>query len=388
VLRLMIVFGTRPEAIKMAPVVIEMRQRPEIETIVCVTGQHRGMLDEALNAFEIRPDHDLDIMKSGQTLSHTTTAVLQRLTPLINDLRPARVIVHGDTTTTLAATMAAFYEGVPVGHVEAGLRTGNLYAPWPEEFNRRVVDIVSDLLWAPTEGAAEALRGEGAALENIFVTGNTVVDALSIVKARIDRDAALRLRLAGKLPEFDSARRLVLVTGHRRENFGAGLAQMCRAVNWLAARPDTEIVWPLHPNPQVVAAVSRELQSAPNVHIIAPLDYLSFVALMMRAHIIVTDSGGIQEEAPTLGKPVLVTRDATERPEALTAGTARLVGGSAEQIVEAATGLLDDPAEYARMASVANPFGDGQAARRIADSLIERHRAEAYATARAKGAAR
>jgi UDP-N-acetylglucosamine 2-epimerase len=309
------------------------------------------------------------------------------LTPLIKDLRPDRVIVHGDTTTTLAAAMAAFYEGVPVGHVEAGLRTGNLQAPWPEEFNRRVVDIVADLLWAPTEGAAEALRGEGAPSANVLVTGNTVVDALKLVKARIDRDAALRTRLAGKLPELDPARRLVLVTGHRRENFGVGLAQMCLALKWLAARPDTEIVWPLHPNPQVVAAVSRDLQSAPNVHIVAPLDYLSFVALMMRAHIIVTDSGGIQEEAPTLGKPVLVTRDVTERPEALTAG-ARLVGGSAEQIFAAATTLLDDPAEYARMASVANPFGDGEAARRIADSLIERHRAEAHATARSKGVAR
>jgi UDP-N-acetylglucosamine 2-epimerase len=259
--------------------------------------------------------------------------------------------------------------------VEAGLRTGDLSAPWPEEFNRRVVDIVADILWAPTEGAADALRREGAPQENILVTGNTVVDALEHVKARIERDTAIPDRLSGTLARLDPARRIVLVTGHRRENFGEGLAEVCKALNRLATRPDTEIVWPVHPNPQVMAAIGRELRAASNVHLIPPLDYLSFVTLMMRAYIIVTDSGGIQEEAPTLAKPVLVTRDATERPEAVTAGTARLVGTSAERIVACATCLLDDPAEYARMADTPNPFGDGRAAPRIADSLIERHRA-------------
>ena len=359
----------------MAPVVLEMRRRPEIKTIVCVTGQHRAMLDDALNVFAIRPDHDLDIMRPGQTLGETTTAVLQRLAPLIHDLCPDRLLVQGDTTTALAASMAAFYAGVPVGHIEAGMRTGNLRAPWPEEFNRRVVDVVADLLWAPTDGAAEALRREGVPHENVFVTGNTVIDALTLAMARIDNDAELRAQIWTKLPQLDPGRRLILVTGHRRENFGGGLAEMCTALNWLAKRGDTEIVWPVHPNPKVLLILNSKLKGAPNVHMIAPLDYLSFVALMMRAHIIVTDSGGIQEEAPTLAKPVLITRDATERPEAVAAGAAQLVGASAERIMAAATRLLDDPAVYASMANVRNPFGDGQASRRIADSLIARHRA-------------
>jgi UDP-N-acetylglucosamine 2-epimerase len=374
-IKVLFVFGTRPEAIKMAPVVLEMRQRSNVETIVCVTGQHRGMLDEALKVFDLRPDYDLNIMRSGQTLGDTTTAVLKNLEPLIHTLHPDRVLVQGDTTTALAASMAAFYAGVRIGHVEAGLRTGNLHAPWPEEFNRRVVDIVADLLWAPTDGAAHRLHSEGVPHENILVTGNTVIDALIFAKSRIDNDAELRAQIWTRLPRLDPRRKLVLLTGHRRENFGNGLAEMCKALNRLAKRQDTEIIWPVHPNPHVSPILTRELQRAPNVHVIEPLDYLSFVSLMMRAHIIVTDSGGIQEEAPTLFKPVLVTREATERPEAVAAGAAMLVGASAEQIVVAATRLLEDPAEHARMANVPNPFGDGQAARRITDSLIARHRA-------------
>lgn len=357
----------------MAPVVLELRRRPGIETIVCVTGQHRALLDEALAAFAIEPEHDLAIMRSGQTLAEITTDVLSRLSPLLESLKPDRVLVHGDTTSSFAAALAAFYLGIPVGHVEAGLRTGNMYAPWPEEFNRRSVDMVSDLLWAPTESAADNLRGEGVRPNNIVVTGNTAVDAIVSVKGRLDNDAALHNALWRRLPRLDRDKRLVLVTGHRRESFGDGMAEICRALNCLAARHDIEIVWPVHPNPNVTGAVEEHLKFHSNIHLIEPVEYLSFVALMMRSHIIVTDSGGIQEEAPTLAKPVLVTRNETERPEAVSAGTARLVGPSADKIVGAASELLDDTAAYEGMAARKNPYGDGNAAARIADSLIARH---------------
>lgn len=371
--RVLIVFGTRPEAIKMAPVVLELRRRSGIETIVCVTGQHRTLLDEALAAFGIEPQYDLAIMRSGQTLVEITTDVLSRLSPLLINLKPDRVLVHGDTTSSFAATLAAFYLGIPVGHVEAGLRTGNMYAPWPEELNRRSVDMMADLLWAPTESAANNLRGEGVRPNNITITGNTAVDAIASVKGRLDNDAALRNALWSRLPQLDPQKRLVLVTGHRRESFGDGMAEICRALNRLAARRDVEIVWPVHPNPNVIGAVNEHLKAHFNIHLIEPVDYLSFAALMMRSHIIVTDSGGIQEEAPTLAKPVLVTRNETERPEAVSAGTARLVGPSANQIVVTATELLDDAAAYEAMAARKNPYGDGNAAVRIADSLIARH---------------
>lgn len=374
-IRTIVVFGTRPEAIKMAPVVLELRRRAGIETIVCVTGQHRGMLDEALAAFDIRPDYDLAIMRPGQTIADITTDVLRKLTPLLTDLKPDRVIVHGDTTTTYAASIASFYHRIPVGHVEAGLRTGNLQAPWPEEFNRRSVDILADLLWAPTEAAAENLRREGATAENVIVTGNTAVDAIASVKTRLEADVPLLETLWRGLPQLDPAKRLVLVTGHRRESFGEGMAEICRALNRLAARRDVEIVWPVHPNPNVVAAVAEHLKAHANVHLVKPIEYFRFVALMMRSHIIITDSGGIQEEAPTLSKPVLVTRNETERPEAVSAGTAQLVGPMADRIVAAATQLLEDDGAYARMSARENPFGDGKAAIRIADSLVKRHSA-------------
>ncbi len=373
--RVVIVFGTRPEAIKMAPVVLELRRRAGIEPLVFVTAQHRNMLDEALAVFGIKPDFDLDIMRPGQTLSQTTSAVLTGLSPLLADVKPARIIVHGDTTTTFSAALAGFYHGIPVGHVEAGLRTGNLAAPWPEEFNRRCVDIVADLLWAPTEGAATAMRREGAKADNVIVTGNTVVDALCIVRDRITSDPQLARQLAAKVPALDPARKLILVTGHRRESFGDGIANMCRALRTLALRGDVEIVWPVHPNPNVIGPVREALGNARNVHLIEPLDYLAFTALMMRAYLIVTDSGGIQEEAPTLSKPVLITRDETERPEAVTSGTARLVGTSVDRILSSATELLHDATAYARMAHQKNPFGDGAAAVKIADSLLARHRA-------------
>lgn len=359
----------------MAPVILELRRRRDIETIVCVTGQHRGMLDEALSAFDIRPDYDLAIMRPGQTIVDITTDVLGKLSPLLAKLTPDRVIVHGDTTTTFAASLASFYHRIPVGHVEAGLRTGNLQAPWPEEFNRRSVDILADLLWAPTEAAAENLRREGAAADDVFVTGNTAVDAIAMVKMRFETDAASLKSLWNGLPHLDPAKRLVLVTGHRRESFGEGMAEICRALNGLAARHDVEIIWPVHPNPNVLEAVAAHLKKHANIHLVKPLDYLSFVALMARSYIIITDSGGIQEEAPTLSKPVLITRNETERPEAVSAGTAQLVGPMSDRIVAAATELLENDGSYARMSARANPFGDGMAAKRIADSLFKRHSA-------------
>jgi len=371
--RVIVVFGTRPETIKMAPVVLELRRRPGIEVIVCVSGQHRTMLDEALAAFGISPEHDLAIMRSGQTLADITADVLGRLSPLLAKLKPDRVIVHGDTTTTFAAALAAFYLGIPVGHVEAGLRTGNMRAPWPEEFNRRSVDMVADLLWAPTESAADNLRREGVPHDNIVVTGNTAVDAIASVKSRLDNDAVLRDVVWRRLPRLQQDKRLVLVTGHRRESFGDGMAEVCRALNRLATRCDIEIVWPVHPNPNVVGAIKQHLKANSNIQLVEPVDYLGFTALMLRSYIIITDSGGIQEEAPTLGKPVLVTRNETERPEAITAGTARLVGPSEDRIVAAATELLDDDLSYRRLAERDNPFGDGKAAVRIADSLFARH---------------
>jgi UDP-N-acetylglucosamine 2-epimerase len=331
------------------------------------------MLDEAIAAFDIRPDYDLDIMRRSQTLADITTDVLIRLTPLLTELRPHRVIVHGDTTTTYAASLASFYCGIPVGHVEAGLRTGNLMAPWPEEFNRRSVDLVADLLWAPTEAAAGNLRREGAKATDIVVTGNTAVDAIASVKARIDADANLREMLWRNLPNLDPAKRLVLVTGHRRESFGEGMAEICRGLNRIAMRPDIEIVWPVHPNPNVLTAVREHLAAHANVHLIEPIDYLRFTALMLRSYFIITDSGGIQEEAPTLSKPVLVTRNETERRNAVAAGPARLGGPPPDCIVATAFTLLDDNVFYERMTARRNPFGDGKAAMRIVDSLMGRH---------------
>jgi UDP-N-acetylglucosamine 2-epimerase (non-hydrolysing) len=369
-IRTIVVFGTRPEAIKMAPVCLELKRRPQIETIVCVTAQHRQMLDEALSVFGIVPDFDLDIMRPGQDLAQITASVLAGLTPIIRDLRPDRVLVHGDTTTSFAAALASFYLNTPVGHVEAGLRTGNLAAPWPEELNRRIVDTFADLLWAPTEAAAEALRRERACESGIIVTGNTVIDALRLAVKRLDSNRDVAKQVEQRIPRL--TRRRILVTGHRRESFDGGHAEVCKALARLALRSDVEIVWPVHPNPLVVETVRRELPSCGNVHLISPLDYLAFIALMRTAHIIITDSGGIQEEAPSLGKPVLVTRNETERPEAVAAGTARLVGTNSERLFSAVSELLDDERAYSAMVERPNPFGDGFASRRIADSLLAR----------------
>lgn len=370
--KVMVVFGTRPEAIKMAPVVAALRSTPGIAVGVVVTAQHRQMLDQVLDLFDILPDEDLDLMRPGQTLPDTFSRILSGMHEVIGRRRPDLVLVHGDTTTTLATALAAYYARVPAGHVEAGLRTGDMRAPWPEEANRRLTAPLAALHFAPTTRARDNLLAEGIDADTIHVTGNTVIDALLDVVARIEADPALRAELAARFPFLDAGKRLVLVTGHRRENFGDGFEQICIALRTLGTRDDVQVVYPVHLNPSVQEPVQRILGDAPNVHLIAPQDYLPFVYLMMRSDVILSDSGGIQEEAPSLGKPVLVMRAATERPEAVDAGTVRLVGTDTERIVSGISGLLEDPVAYEAMARAHNPYGDGKAARRIAD-LISIH---------------
>nr|WP_304622211.1 UDP-N-acetylglucosamine 2-epimerase (non-hydrolyzing) [Parasphingopyxis sp. CP4] len=353
----------------MAPVVKAFVADPAFETIVCVTGQHRSMLDQALELFDIKPDIDLDIMQPGQTLANVTTATLNGLDTLFSENRPDAVLVHGDTTTAMAAALAAFYRQIPVGHVEAGLRTGNLAAPWPEEMNRRFIDMVSRWLFAPTETSAAALQNEGVEDERITVTGNTVIDALLSVSEELRHDPDRTALLDKKFAFLDQQKRLIVVTGHRRENFDGGLERMCHALAQLATRGDVEIVYPVHLNENVQRAASAVLEDTSGIHLIDPQDYLPFVYLMDRADLLISDSGGIQEEAPSLGKPVLVTRDVTERPEAITAGTCRLVGTCTETIVAEAEKLLDDPDEYARVSAITNPYGDGHAAPRIVEAM-------------------
>lgn len=368
------VFGTRPEAIKMAPVISELNKHPErFRSAVCVTAQHRQMLDQVLNLFGIRPDYDLDIMKPGQDLFDITCNVLQGLKSVIAREKPDMVLVHGDTTTTMAASMAAFYCGTRVGHVEAGLRTHNRHAPFPEEMNRRVTGALADLHFAPTGAARDNLLREGIAEESILVTGNTVIDALLEVAGRLRRDDALQRRFADGFPFLAADRRLILVTGHRRENFGAGFESICRGLADIArAYPDTDILYPVHLNPNVQEPVRRILGNGdhPNVHLLEPVDYLPFVYLMSRSYLIITDSGGVQEEAPSLGKPVLVMRDTTERPEAVAAGTVRLVGTDRNKMVREASLLLDSRTAYEGMSMAHNPYGDGMAAERIAGKLM------------------
>ncbi len=372
-LRVLTVFGTRPEAIKMAPVVRALADRPDrFASAVCVTAQHREMLDQVLGLFDIRPKHDLDIMTPGQDLFDVTARVLSGLKPVIEAERPDIVLVHGDTTTTMAASLAAYYMQVKVGHVEAGLRTGNRYAPFPEEINRKVADALADLHFAPTEAARDNLLREGTPAETIVVTGNTVIDALLSVAGRIDRDPRLRNRLESDFAFLDARKRLVLVTGHRRENFGPGFEAICRALAEIAdARPDAEILYPVHLNPNVREPVNRVLgtERRSNIHLIEPVDYLPFVYLMGRSALILTDSGGIQEEAPSLGKPVLVMREVTERPEGVSAGTVKLVGADTGKIVGETMRLLSDPEAYKAMSLAHNPYGDGRAAGRIVAAL-------------------
>ncbi len=368
-MRILTVFGTRPEAIKMAPVIRRLGALPGITPLVCVTAQHRQMLDQVLALFAITPDLDLDVMRAGQGLTYITTAVLERLGEAYETLRPDRVLVQGDTTTTFAAALAAFYAKIPVGHVEAGLRTGNIHSPWPEEMNRRLTSHIADLHFPPTEQAKRNLLREGIDPARIVVTGNTVIDALFDVLAILDADPARTAAIERELPPLAPGRRLILVTGHRRENFAGGLERVARGLLRLAERGDVEIVYPVHLNPNVQRVAESLLGAHPAIHLIPPLDYLPFVQLMRRAELIVTDSGGVQEEAPSLGKPVLVTRDTTERPEAVEAGTVALVGTDTERLVACANRLLDDRAAYEKMSFAHNPYGDGQAAARIAEAL-------------------
>jgi UDP-N-acetylglucosamine 2-epimerase (non-hydrolysing) len=368
---ILIIFGTRPEAIKMAPVIKELQNHPEQFVVhVCVTAQHRQMLDQVLELFEIVPDYDLDIMKPGQSLTDVTSNVLQGLVPVLKDSCPDVVLVHGDTTTTMAASLAAFYAGIPVGHVEAGLRTGNKRAPFPEEINRRVTGCVADIHFAPTGQARQNLLREGVADSTIHITGNTVIDALLNIADRVKNDAIIQGEMSARFSFLDTTKRLILVTGHRRENFGEGFENICQALKEIAeTHADVEIVYPVHLNPQVQEPVRRILSACPSVHLIEPLDYLPFVWMMERSYMIITDSGGVQEEAPSLGKPVLVMRDTTERPEAVEAGTVKLVGTDHGRIVAEAGKLLDDENAYRRMSQAHNPYGDGKAAKRIAELL-------------------
>lgn len=366
------VFGTRPEAIKMAPVVKKLDGTEGMISRVCVTAQHRQMLDQVLSLFDIVPDYDLNIMRDAQSLGDITSAVLKGLDPVLADFEPDMVLVHGDTSTTFAATLAAFYRKIPVAHVEAGLRTGNLYSPWPEEANRKLTGALAHLHFAPTAVAKDNLVAEGVCPEHIFVTGNTVIDALIWMQGKINDNIDIKREMQEKFRFLRADSRLVLITGHRRENFGAGFENICRAIDSLAQRyPDVDFLYPVHLNPQVKEPVDRILGQSGNVHLIDPQEYLPFVWLMQRSYLILTDSGGIQEEAPSLGKPVLVMRDTTERPEALAAGTARLVGADFASIVTGVSDLMDNIDEYSRMASTSNPYGDGQAAVAIADILLK-----------------
>lgn len=366
-LKVLTVFGTRPEAIKMAPVVKALDKG--FDARVCVTGQHRQMLDQVLAAFEITPDFDLDLMRAGQTLTDVTCRVLTGMRDVLGAWRPDVVLVHGDTTTTMATALAAFYEQIPVGHVEAGLRTGNIFAPWPEEMNRKLAGAISTYHFAPTETSRTNLLREGVDPARVTVTGNTVIDALLYVRDRMQQDPVLSAGMRERFAFLDGTRRIVLVTGHRRENFGQGFENICQALARIAGRGDVDVIYPVHLNPNVQEPVKRILSSSPHVHLIDPLDYVPFIALMDRAHIILTDSGGIQEEAPALGKPVLVMRETTERPEAVAAGTVRLVGTDTDLIVAEITRLLDDPDAHGAMSRAHNPYGDGHAARRIVDFL-------------------
>lgn len=365
----LVVFGTRPEAIKMAPVVRQMKEHFCGEVRVCVTAQHRQMLDQVLNLFGIVPEYDLNLMKPGQDLTDITANVLTALRGVLDDFSPDVVLVHGDTTTTFAASLAAYYKKIPVAHVEAGLRTGNFYSPWPEEMNRKLTGAIAAFHFAPTATSRDNLLRESVAAGSIYVTGNTVIDALLDVVKKIDSDHELKVELEQQFAFLDSEKRTILITGHRRENFGKGFEEICNALARLAKRDDVELVYPVHLNPNVQEPVRRLLGDVHNVHLIAPLDYLPFVYLMNRSYLIITDSGGIQEEAPSLGKPVLVIRDTTERPEAVEAGTVKLVGTDAEMICRETNKLLDDVVSYQHMAFAHNPYGDGHAAKRIVDVL-------------------
>jgi UDP-N-acetylglucosamine 2-epimerase (hydrolysing) len=368
--KILVVIGTRPEAIKMAPLINALRVEPDLQTIVCLTAQHRHMLDQVLEVFDIKADVDLDLMKQGQGLSELNSSVLRGIDEVLERYHPDCVLVHGDTTTAMAAGMAACYRHIPIGHVEAGLRTHDFQHPWPEEMNRRVIDLMATYYYAPTDVSRDNLLKEGVAPERIFVTGNTVIDALLMVTARLQRDHALAQRIAASFLFLDPAKKLILITGHRRENHGEPLINVCHALKHLAGHSDVQIVYPVHPNPNVRKVVDEVFGNNPRIYLIEPLDYLHFVYLMRAAYIILTDSGGIQEEAPSLGKPVLVLREVTERPEAIAAGTVKIVGTDTQRIIAECERLLNEVDYYNTFALSKNPYGDGQASQRIVATLV------------------
>jgi UDP-N-acetylglucosamine 2-epimerase (non-hydrolysing) len=369
--KILTVFGTRPEAIKMAPLVHALYADSRFEAKVCVTAQHREMLDQVLELFEIIPDFDLNIMKAGQTLNDVTTAILTDLKAILENYKPDVVLVHGDTATTFAASLAAYYKQIKVGHVEAGLRTGNIYSPWPEEANRKLTGAITSYHFAPTPGSKNNLLNEGVSKDSITVTGNTVIDALFWVRKKIKQDKSFSGNLTSKFEYLDPNKKLILVTGHRRESFGEGFERICEALRQISIKyPDAQVLYPVHLNPNVQEPVNRLLKGLNNLFLIEPQQYLPFCYLMDRASIILTDSGGIQEEAPSLGKPVLVMRETTERPEAVDAGTVRLVGTDIDLIVSQVDLLLTDPIEYQKMSKAHNPYGDGLACGRILEFLV------------------
>ncbi|OEE41152.1 non-hydrolyzing UDP-N-acetylglucosamine 2-epimerase [Vibrio anguillarum] len=368
--KVLTVFGTRPEAIKMAPLVHALAADERFEAKCCVTAQHREMLDQVLELFEIVPDYDLNLMKPGQSLNDVTARILLELKPVLDEFKPDVVLVHGDTATTFAASLAAYYEQIPVGHVEAGLRTGNIYSPWPEEANRKLTGALAKYHFTPTNTSQKNLLKENLDKGNIFITGNTVIDALLLIKDKIDLDATLQQQLSEQFPFLHEDKKLILVTGHRRESFGGGFERICEALAYTAQKhPGAQIVYPMHLNPNVREPVNRILAGIDNIHLIEPQQYLPFIYLMNRSHIILTDSGGIQEEAPSLGKPVLVMRDTTERPEAVEAGTVKLVGTEVGRIIAGLTTLLEDECAYEEMSFAHNPYGDGNACQLILDVL-------------------
>lgn len=370
-MKVLSVFGTRPEAIKMAPLIHSLAKQSSINSRVCVTAQHREMLDQVLTLFEIKPDYDLDIMQPGQGLSEITANILQGIKPVLEAFKPDMVLVHGDTTTTFATALAAFYQQIKVGHVEAGLRTGNLYSPWPEEANRKLTGGLTSYHFAPTEMAKENLLKENIASRCIQVTGNTVIDALLWVTKKIETDHNIMNDLSKKYAFLEVDKRMILVTGHRRESFGDGFERICESLAAIATHhPDVQIIYPVHLNPNVKEPVNRLLKNIDNIYLIEPQEYLPFVYLMMKSYIILTDSGGIQEEAPSLGKPVLVMRETTERPEAVNAGTVKLVGTDVEQITQQVNTLLTDETAYQKMSYAHNPYGDGNACERIVDAVL------------------
>ncbi len=377
--KVLIVFGTRPEAIKMAPLVLAFQeQSAEIEAKVCVTAQHREMLDQVLDIFHIVPDYDLNIMKAGQDLYDVTSNILLGMKEVLAEYEPDVVFVHGDTTTTLATALSTFYQKIPLAHVEAGLRTGDIYSPWPEEANRKLTSQITQYHFTPTQTSKENLVKENVSEDAIYITGNTVIDALFWVLEKIDRTESLKSLLSDTISKeftaFGNEQRVVLITGHRRENFGQGFLDMCLAIKTLAQKhPDVNFVYPVHLNPNVQKPVLELLSDIDNIYLIAPLEYESFVYLMSRSYIILTDSGGIQEEAPSLGKPVLVMRNTTERPEALEAGTVKLVGTDPEVIEREVTELLSDPESYSRMSQAYNPYGDGTACQKIVNIIKEKY---------------